>query len=103
MNGTSAAVAAEVREAARRRLRRLTLGVALGGVGGVALLAGVAAATLPGHSRTASAAASTEPADDSANGVTTTDGTTDQGIQAPSAAPRSGYGSRAHAVSGGSR
>lgn len=99
MTGANQTLAADAREAARRRLRRLTLGLALGSVGGVAVLGGVAAATLPGHAETDVPSSTTT----TTGAVTDTGGSNDTDIQAPSAAPQNGIGGRAHAVSGGSR
>ncbi|HEY7198809.1 MAG TPA: hypothetical protein VIC57_01295 [Candidatus Dormibacteraeota bacterium] len=77
------------REAAQRRLRRLTAGISGAAAGAVAVFALVSAATLPGHATTTTTASTSTAQQTAAPVVTTTTSSTPA-----TAAP--------HAVSGGS-
>jgi len=81
------------REAALRRLRRLTAGISGAAAGAVAVFAFVSAATLPGHATattTGTATATTSAAQQTAAPVVTTTSSSTAAAAAP------------HAVSGGS-
>jgi hypothetical protein len=95
---------AEAREAAQRRLRRLTAGSALLSATAVAGLAGISWATLPGTTTNPPVAAgSTSTAGSTASTATATSApapaATPAAVQ-PTAAPAT---SSSHAVTGGSR
>jgi hypothetical protein len=91
------------RDLALRRLRRLTLGAAIGSLAAVAGLGTLAAATYSGHTKTSattSATQSSSGSSDSSSGSTSSSGSST--LQSPSQAPASASGGTASVSSGGS-
>jgi hypothetical protein len=89
------------RDRALRRLRGLTIGVAGSALAAVAVFAGIAAATIPGHAGTAAQASSTTSSA-SSSGSTSRADTSSSSLQTTTAPQSSSSSSSSHAATGGS-
>lgn len=92
----------QARDAAQRRLRRLTTGSAVLSAGAVAVFASVSWATLPGASSAPTATASTPATSDTPAATSDTTTSSSAPVQ-PAPAPTVASSGPSHAVTGGSR